>query len=71
MVQNIFIYMKWLLCSLHLNLGNSSDKFLHWNQLYVKKKKKKKKMGAVNEYLSMLCTIGKISENHTPWGILK
>ena len=31
MVQNIFIYMKWFLCSVHLNFGNSTHKFLHIN----------------------------------------
>ena len=33
MVQSIFIYMQWLLCSAYLNLGNSTDKFL--NLMYV------------------------------------
>lgn len=29
MVQSIFISTKQLLCSAHLNFGNSTDKFLH------------------------------------------
>ena len=33
MVQSIFIYMKWFLCSAHLNFGNSTHKFLHINQI--------------------------------------
>ena len=50
MAQSIFIYMKQFLCSVHLNFGNNTHKFLHINQFMLKKFQQ----GAVPELLSML-----------------
>ena len=52
MVQSIFIYMKWFLCSAHLNFGNSTHKFLHINQIMLIFFK----LRAVPEYLCFINT---------------
>ena len=47
MIRSIFIYMKRFLRSAHLNFGNSTNKFLHINQIMLLFFQ----LGAVPEYL--------------------